>query len=262
MTTLPGASPAPLPPTPHTKSARIPFLPQVEYAIEAINQAGACIGLLATDGVVLVAEKKITSKLLDAKAVGVKHEKMYQLDHHIACAVAGITSDANILINSCRQSAQQYLYTYQNPMPVEQLVKAVSDKKHAYTQFGGQRPFGISMLYMGWDKDFGYQLFQSDPSGNYGGWKASAIGANHQTATNLLKQDYKEEMSLEEATELGLKTMARTMDSTELAVDKLEVATLTRVNDKVVFKIWKEHELQPLLDKVNQEKKEKDDAEE
>jgi 20S proteasome alpha/beta subunit len=31
--------------------------------------------------------------------------------------------------------------------------------------------------FSGWDKNFGFQLYQSDPSGNYGGWKATAIGA-------------------------------------------------------------------------------------
>lgn len=36
---------------------------QVEYAMEAISNAGASIGLLAKDGVVLIAEKKITSKV-------------------------------------------------------------------------------------------------------------------------------------------------------------------------------------------------------
>ena len=35
----------------------------------------------------------------------------------------------------------------------------------AYTQYGGKRPFGVSLLYMGWDAHFGYQLYQSDPSG-------------------------------------------------------------------------------------------------
>ncbi len=64
---------------------------QVEYAMEAISNAGSALGVLATDGVVLAAEKKITSKLLDTKAVGVRREKMYKLDDHIACAVAGMT---------------------------------------------------------------------------------------------------------------------------------------------------------------------------
>ena len=42
----------------------------------------------------------------------------------------------------------------------------------------GLRPFGVSILYMGWDKHYGYQLYQSDPSGNYSGWKATCIGNN------------------------------------------------------------------------------------
>ena len=52
----------------------------------------------------------------------------------------------------------------------------------AYTQFGGLRPFGVSFLFTGWDEHHGFQLYQSDPSGNYGGWKATAIGANNQAS--------------------------------------------------------------------------------
>jgi 20S proteasome subunit alpha 3 len=57
--------------------------------------------------------------------------------------------------------------------------------------FAGQRPFGVSFLFAGWDKHFGFQLYMSDPSGNYGGWKAQAIGANVPSAQNILKSDYK-----------------------------------------------------------------------
>lgn len=51
--------------------------------------------------------------------------------------VAGLTSDANILINQARLAAQRYYYSYQEPIPVEQLVRSVCDYKQAYTQFGG-----------------------------------------------------------------------------------------------------------------------------
>ena len=55
----------------------------------------------------------------------------------------------------------------------------------------GQRPFGVSFLFAGWDKHFGFQLYQSDPSGNYGGWKAQAIGNNNRAAQSILKSDYR-----------------------------------------------------------------------
>lgn len=60
------------------------------------------------------------------------------------------SADANILINQCRVAAQRHLFTYQEPMPCEQLVRLICDMKQGYTQFGGQRPFGVSLLYAGW----------------------------------------------------------------------------------------------------------------
>ena len=60
---------------------------------------------------------------------------------------------------------QRYFYRYREPIPCEQLVSELCDIKQAYTQYGGKRPFGVSLLYMGWDSHYGYQLYQSDPSG-------------------------------------------------------------------------------------------------
>jgi 20S proteasome alpha/beta subunit len=93
---------------------------------------------------------------------------------------SGLTADANILIGQARTAAQQYRYRYQEFMPVEQLVQRVCNYKHAYTQFGGLRPFGVAFLFAGFDNQFGFQLYQSDPSGNYSGWKATVIGQNNQ----------------------------------------------------------------------------------
>ena len=64
-------------------------------------------------------------------------------------------------------------------MPVEQVVKTVCNYKQSYTQFGGLRPFGVAFLFGGWDSHLGFQLYQTDPSGNYGGWKATVIGNAH-----------------------------------------------------------------------------------
>jgi len=217
---------------------------QVEYAMEAISHAGTSCGILATDGIVLAAEKKTISKLLEP---GISSEKMYLIDNHVACAVAGITADANILVNNARLQAQRYLYAYQEPIPVEQLVQQLCDLKQGYTQYGGLRPFGVSFLYAGWDSHYGFQLYQSDPSGNYGGWKATAIGANNQAAQSILRADYKPEITLKEAMNLAIKILSKTMDSTTLNSEKLEFAYLTRVNGKVVFNNLTKDELEKLI---------------
>ena len=235
---------------------------QVEYAMESISNSGAAVGVLAKDGVVLATEKRVTSKLLDTGAVGCRKEKMFQLDEHIAVAVAGLTADANILINQCRLSAQRHRLTLDEDIPVEQLVRALCDMKQGYTQYGGQRPFGVSLLYAGWDEEFGFQLYQSDPSGNYGGWKATAIGGNHQQSNSALRADWKEGLTLEEATALALKVVAKSMDSTSLSPEKLEIATVTREDGRVVYTMFGEKEMKSAVEKANEAlaKKEEDKA--
>jgi 20S proteasome alpha/beta subunit len=55
--------------------------------------------------------------------------------------VAGITADANSLINYARNQAQRYLLAYDNDMPVEQLAQRLCDLKQGYTQYGGEPLF-------------------------------------------------------------------------------------------------------------------------
>jgi 20S proteasome subunit alpha 3 len=136
------------------------------------------------------------------------------------CAVAGMTADANILINYARQAAQRYLLTYNEDIPCEQLVRRLCDLKQGYTQHGGLRPFGVSFIYAGYDPQRQFQLYQSNPSGNYGGWKATSVGANNASAQSLLKQDYKEDCDLKEACGMAVKVLSKTMDSTKLSSEK------------------------------------------
>ncbi|EMP27746.1 Iron-responsive element-binding protein 2, partial [Chelonia mydas] len=224
---------------------------QVEYAMEAIGHAGTCLGILANDGVLLAAERRNIHKLLDEVFFS---EKIYKLNEDMACSVAGITSDANVLTNELRLIAQRYLLQYQEPIPCEQLVTALCDIKQAYTQFGGKRPFGVSLLYIGWDKHYGFQLYQSDPSGNYGGWKATCIGNNSAAAVSMLKQDYKEgAMTLKSALALAIKVLNKTMDVSKLSAEKVEIATLTRENGKTTIRVLKQKEVEQLIKKHEEE---------
>ena len=218
--------------------------------MEAISHAWAAVGILATDGVVLAAEKRSSSKLLEP---GTKSEKMYKIDDHIACAVAGITADANILINYARLCAQRYTFQYQEHQPVEQLVQGICDLKQGYTQYGGLRPFGVSFLYAGWDKHFGFQLYHSDPSGNYAGWKGTAIGANNSAAQSILKQEYKDDLDTDQVLSLAVKVLRKTMDSTSLTAENLEFSTLRLVNGHPVFHPLSQAEVTALLEANSEE---------
>ncbi|KAK1445124.1 nucleophile aminohydrolase [Babesia gibsoni] len=196
---------------------------QVEYALEAINNANLTVGILCEGGIILAADKPISTKLLDTGKI---NEKLYKLDSHMFCAVAGLTADATVLINMCKLYAQRHRYTYGEPQNVEQHVVQICDIKQSYTQYGGLRPFGVSFLFAGWDANLGFQLYHTDPSGNYSGWKATAIGHNSQSAQSLLRQEWKEGMSLDDALYLAVKVLTKSMDSTLPKADKLELGIL------------------------------------
>lgn len=181
------------------------------------------------------------------------------------CAVAGMVSDANILINYARQAAQRYLLTYNEDIPCEQLVRRLCDLKQGYTQHGGLRPFGVSFIYAGYDPQRQFQLYQSNPSGNYGGWKATSVGANNASAASLLKQDYKEDCDLKEACGMAVKVLSKTMDSTKLSSEKskrslfgkhvtiltyvtVEFATVGKTKDgRIYHHLWGADEITTLL---------------
>ena len=118
------------------------------------------------------------------------------MDDHILVSVSGVVADANMLIDNARVHAQRHIYSQGTPIYCEQLVRYIADHKHAYTQEGSSRPFGVSLMYAGWDAVQGFQLYCSDPSGNYAAWKAHATGKNSVNAVSTLKDDYAEDLNL------------------------------------------------------------------
>jgi len=198
---------------------------QVEYAMAAIDNAGSTIGIQYASGVLLAGEKRMISQLLEP---GRSKEKLFIIDDHLICAVAGVTSDASILVEKLRADAQKYTLSYQEPIPIETMVTGLCNLKQSYTQFGGLRPFGVSFLFAGWDHHHGYQLYTTDPSGNYAAWKATAIGLNHQTAQTTLRENWKQGLSEADALELVAKVMMKSMDATKPAAENLEIALITK----------------------------------
>lgn len=221
---------------------------QVQYAIEAINKTGSAIGILTKEGVVLTTERQDVSSLLEAP----KHsEKIFQLDSHLYSVVNGLTADANYLIDIARVEAQTYKYTYGGDnIPIEQLLVRICDIKQSYTQIGGLRPFGAAFLFAGYDRHQGYQLYSTDPSGNYFGWKAIAIGQKNAEANGLLKPSYKVDITLKEGINLGVKALVKTMDTANPSAKKIEMVVISEnpKTGKVEGRTLKEAEIRTLLE--------------
>jgi 20S proteasome subunit alpha 3 len=229
---------------------------QVEYANEAINNTGTTLGVVCKDSVILAGEKKVISKLLDK---GTASEKLYIIDDHIVVAVAGITADANILINKLRLSAQRFKFQYGEAIPVEQLVTELCDLKQGYTQFGGLRPFGVAFMYAGYDEHHGFQLYRSDPDGVYKGWMANAMGANKATAESILNEQWKQDMSTQDGLDLIARVLLKAMDTAAPTSETLEVGVLSRNQlGKVTYRMLNSDEIDSLM-KNNKPAEVKDD---
>ena len=137
-------------------------------------------------------------------------------------------------------------------MPCELLVQKLCDLKQGYTQYGGLRPYGVSLLYAGHDHVHGFQLYQSDPSGNYSGWLATCIGQNSSNVTSILKQDYVEGMTLENGVRFAVKVLSKTLESTTLTADKLEISVISFVDGEIAVTGYSEAQIDVAL-KLEQE---------
>lgn len=181
---------------------------QVEYALETVNKGATIVGITCAEGVVLGAEEKIESKLQDTGYSW----KIFEVDSHVGAAVVGLGSDARILIDQARVSAQGNRLTYDEPIDIEMITKRICDIKQLYTQHAGVRPFGVSIIFGGTDKT-GSRVFSTDPSGSYRAYKAVAVGIGKETVENILKEEYKENMSLEETTKLCIKCLVKSLEA-------------------------------------------------
>lgn len=178
---------------------------QVEYAKKTVNQGTTAVGMVCKDGVLIVADKRVTESLIVPSSV----EKVFQIDDHIGCAAAGILSDGRILIERARLLAQQNKVTYDSSIETESLVKEICDIKQSFTQFGGARPFGVSLMFVGVDDK--KSLFVTDPTGIFVEFKATAIGEAENEIRDLLRTKYKETMGIKEGVKLGVSLLKKAL---------------------------------------------------
>ena len=183
---------------------------QVEYAVETVNRGATILGITCSEGVVLGAEETIETKLEDPNFSW----KLYKVDDHVGAAIVGLSSDARILIDQARVYAQSNRLMYDEPIDIEIITKRIGDLEQLYTQHAGVRPFGVSILFGGVDRN-GNRLFSTHPSGSYRGYRAVAVGVGRETVNDILKTEYHENMKLDDAIKLAIKCLAKALEARE-----------------------------------------------
>lgn len=183
---------------------------QVEYAMELVNRGATILGIKCREGVVLGSEE--TTDPLEKED---DSWKIFRIDEHIGAAMVGLSSDARVLIEKARLESQSNKLTFDQPVDVEALTKQICDLQQVYTQHGGGRPFGVALILGGVDVT-GPHLFDTHPSGTYRGFKATAIGAGRETVLEMLKEEYREDLTLEKSVVLAVKCLVKALQARQL----------------------------------------------
>ncbi|MFH1424165.1 MAG: archaeal proteasome endopeptidase complex subunit alpha [archaeon] len=174
---------------------------QVEYAREAVKKGTVSLGIVYKGGVLLGADKNVTEELMLPDSV----EKIYKIDEHMGAATSGLVADGRRIIDRARVMAQSHKITYDESMAVALLTKEICDYQQMHTQVAGVRPFGTSLILAG--VDVKPRLFETDPSGSFWEYKATAIGENNDAVRKIFTKEYKDNMSLDNAIGLALKAL-------------------------------------------------------
>lgn len=179
---------------------------QLEYAMEAVKQGSAAVGIKSRDFAILVALKRAPSEL------SAHQKKILPIDDHVGVAIAGLTADARLLCNFMRSECLDSRWAYEQALPVSRLVGVIGNKSQIPTQRYGRRPFGVGLLIAGYDSA-GPHIYQTCPSANYYDCKAMAIGARSQSARTYLEKylDQFLNCNLEELVKHGLRALRDTL---------------------------------------------------
>lgn len=232
---------------------------QVEYALEAIKQGSAAVGITSGMHVVLVALKR------NAEELGSYQKKIIKVDDHMGIALAGLAPDARVLSNYLRKLAMNSKLVFNRPLLTSKAVLSIADKAQQNTQLYGSRPYGVGLLVAGWDET-GAHLYEFQPSGSVLEYNGAAIGARSQAARTYLERNLDAIRACTEIEQLvvhGLNALRDTLSQDmELTIYNTSVSYVGKDQE---FTIHDNEAVQQWLDKLdatsNNKNNNDDDAE-
>ncbi|KAI9141154.1 nucleophile aminohydrolase [Paraphysoderma sedebokerense] len=222
-------------------------LHQIEYAMEAVKQGSAAVGLKSKKYAVLLALKRSGGELASYQ------KKLIRIDNHMGVAIAGLTSDARVLSNFMRAEAMKHKINFDRPVPTYRVVQAIANKAQINTQRYGYRPYGVGLLVVGHD-DAGPHLYECAPSGNVYDYMAQSIGARSQSCRTYLEKYYKEFETCESLDDLvlhGLKALRESLQGDkELTGENVSIGV---VGEGIEFQVWEGEKVVGYLDRIKAE---------
>merc|ERR1711992_336922 len=206
-------------------------LHQVEYAMEAVKQGSATVGLKSKTHAVLVALKRASSEL------SAHQKKITPLDTHMGISIAGLTADGKSLSRWMRTECLHSRYFNDTALRVSTLMWDLGNKMQSCIQLYNRRPYGVGLIVAGYG-DLGPHIYQVCPSANYYDCKAMAIGARSQSARTYLEKclDTFGDCELEPLVAHGLRALRDTLpNEVDLTNKNVSISIVGENTDFVVY---------------------------
>lgn len=218
---------------------------QIEYAMEAVKQGSAAVGLKSHEYAVLATLKRAPSELSSYQ------RKVFKIDDHMGIAISGLTADGRILCRYMRNECLNHRYVYESPMPLGRLVRQVADKAQMGTHYSHKRPYGVGLIVAGVDES-GPHVFYNCPSGNYYDYKAFAMGARSQAAKTYMERQFETfaDASLDDLVKHALQALQASLADGELTDKNCSVAV---VGKGMPFTLLEDESLAPYIAAVKEE---------
>lgn len=175
---------------------------QVEFAREAIRRGSTILAMKHPDGVVLLADRRVESVLVDVSSI----QKIFQIDDNIHIAIAGLTADGRALVDLARRIAQGNRVTYEEEIPVRVLAEQLTAHMQSVTH-GGNRPYGAGLIITD-----GKSIYETDPSGTMIGVHATAIGQGRPAAIDHMVEHFRPDIHLNEVCKILFDALAAATD--------------------------------------------------
>ena len=165
---------------------------QVEYATKAVEKDTLSLGVKCKDGILLAAEKNLSSSLLAPGA----NPRIFWINDNIACATIGHRPDCYAIVNEAREEALSTERNFGVKTTVPELVSRIAFTFTKYHLSSGYRPAGCTAIFA---SNVDNALYAIEPSGQYYGYFACCFGKNSNLARAKLQETDWSSLTVREA---------------------------------------------------------------
>ncbi len=179
------------------------------------------VGLQCKDGVVLATDTRATAGYLFIAHRGVK--KIARIDEHVALTIAGSVADAQNMIDILRYHANIYKIENRVSIPIKSVARLAANV------FFAQRFYPLlAQIIVGGHDDDGPAVYNVDFFGSLNREVYVSTGSGSPVAYGILENEFREDMSVDEAAKVAIKAIAAAIKRNAGTGDGIDAVIIDR----------------------------------